>query len=247
MVRFMLNTGTSQKNDSLMKTIKLHALMLLFVSQASIASPTQSLQSIQDAVSKYIKSSLEADGNYQIADTQLDPRLQLPLCEQPLKVFSQAGDIKAGRNTIGVHCSGSKSWTIFSVVPIRSYKDVLVLSKPLRRNEVIRFEHLATETRDIATLQQGYLLDPAEVINKQTVRNLAAGSVLNKLNYVELTLIKRGERVNIQSGKDGLLISAAGIAMTDGAKGERINVKNIASQRVIQAVVVDAGVVSVYF
>jgi flagella basal body P-ring formation protein FlgA len=132
-------------------------------------------------------------------------------------------------------------------VPVKSYQDVLVLSKPVRRNEVIRAEHLVTKTRDIASLQQGYLLDPVEVINKQAARNLAAGSVLNKLSYEELTLIKRGERVNIQSGKDGLQISAAGTAMTDGAKGERIKVKNITSQRVIQAVVVDAGVVSVYF
>jgi flagella basal body P-ring formation protein FlgA len=230
-----------------MKTINLRVLTLLFVSQASIASPMQSVQSIQDAVGTYIKSGLEAGGNYQITDTQLDPRLQLPLCEQSLKVFSQTGEIKAGRNTIGVHCGGSKSWTIYSTVSIKSYKDVLVLSKSLRRNEVIRAEHLTTATRDIALLQQGYLLEPAEVINKQASRNIAAGSVLNKLSYQELTLIKRGERVNIQSGKAGLQISAAGMAMTDGAKGERIKVKNIGSQRVIQAVVVDAGMVSVYF
>lgn len=230
-----------------MKTIKLHALMLLFVSQVSIASPIQSLQSIQDAVNTYVKSSLEADGKYQITATQFDPRLQLPLCEQPLQVFAQAGEIKAGRNTIGVRCDGSKSWTIYSVVGIKSYKEVLVLSRSLRRNEMIRAEHLVTETRDIATLQQGYLLDPSEVVNKQASRNLAAGSVLNKLSYEELILIKRGERVNIQSGKAGLLISATGTALMDGAKGKRISVKNVTSQRVIQAVVVDPGLVSVPF
>ncbi len=229
-----------------MKTIKLHALMLLFVSQVSIASPTQSLQSIEDAVMTYVKSSLEVGGNYQITETQFDPRLQLPLCEQPLQVFAQ-GEIKAGRNTIGVRCGGSKSWMIYSVVGIKSYKDVLVLSKSLRRNEMIRAEDIVTETRDIATLQQGYVLDPAEVINKQASRNLAAGSVLNKLSYEELILIKRGERVNIQSGKAGLLISATGTALTDGAKGERISVKNITSQRVIQGIVVDPGLVSVPF
>jgi flagella basal body P-ring formation protein FlgA len=62
-----------------------------------------------------------------------------------------------------------------------------------------------------------------------------------------LTLVKRGERVNIQSGKAGVLISATGTAMADGAKGQKINVKNLSSQRVIQATVVDSGQVSVYF
>lgn len=230
-----------------MKTIKLCALMLLLVSQVSMALPTQSLQTIQDAVSAYVKSGLEAGGKYQITVPQLDPRLQLPLCDQPLQVFSQAGEIKAGRNTIGIRCNGATNWTIYSVVPVKSYKDVLVLSKPLRRNEIIRAESLASETRDISTLQQGYIVDPADIIDKQAARNLAAGSVLNRLSYEDLTLIKRGERVNIQSGKAGLLISATGTAMMDGAKGEKISVKNIASQRVIQAVVVDFGQVSVYF
>jgi len=40
--------------------------------------------------------------------------------------------------------------------------------------------------------------------------------------------------VNIQSGKAGVLISAVGTAMADGAKGQKINVKNLSSQRVIQ-------------
>jgi len=42
-------------------------------------------------------------------------------------------------------------------------------------------------------------------------------------------------------------ISSAGIALMNGAKGDRINVKNSSSQRVIQAVVIDAGLVSVNF
>jgi flagella basal body P-ring formation protein FlgA len=237
----------SKKRQLFMKTFKSHALMLLFVSQASVALPMQSLQAIQDAVSQYVKSSLNADGKYQITAPQLDSRLQLPLCEEPLQIYAQAGEIKAGRNTIGVRCNGSKNWTIYSVVQVKSYKDVLVLTKPLRRNEIIRAEHLVSETRDIGTLQQGYLLDPADIVNKQATRNLVTGSVLNKLSYEDLTLVKRGERVNIQSGKPGLLISATGMAMMDGAKGEKISVKNIASQRVIQAVVVDSGQVSVFF
>jgi len=52
-----------------------------------------------------------------------------------------------------------------------------------------------------------------------------AGSVINKLSYEDLVLVKRGELVNIQLGKAGVAISATGIAMMNGAKGERISVK----------------------
>ena len=55
------------------------------------------------------------------------------------------------------------------------------------------------------------------------------------------------ERVNIQSGKAGLLISAPGVAIMDGIKGQQIPVKNVSSQRVIHATVTAPGQVTVTF
>lgn len=221
--------------------------ILLLAAEIGLAAPMQSVPSIQNSVNQYINASLEPGGKYEIGVVQIDPHLQLPQCEQTLQVFGQSGDIKPGRNTVGVRCHGEKGWTIYSVVSVKAFKDVLVLKKSLNRNDIIRAEHLGVETRDTGLLQQGYLVDPEEIANKQAVRNIPAGSVLNRQHYADLTLVKRGERVTIQSAKVGMLISAVGTAMADGAKGQKINVKNMSSQRVIQATVVDAGQVSVYF
>lgn len=230
-----------------MKTTPTNILLLSLIGSTCLANATQSIEAIQREVDQFIKFSLDAGGNYQISKAQIDPRLQLPACEEPLELFAQSGEIKPGQNTVGVRCNAGKAWTIYSVVSIKSFKEVLVLSKALRRNDVIRADHLTTETRDSGTLQQGYLSNADEIINKQATRNIPAGSVLNRSHYSEIFLIKRGERVSIQSGKAGLLISAPGIAMMDGAKGQQINVKNASSNRVIQATVSDIGVVSVYF
>lgn len=230
-----------------MKTMPINILLLLLIGKTCLASPMQSIEAIQRDVDQFIKSSLEPDGNYQIGKAQIDPRLQLPACDQALELFAQSGAIKPGQNTVGIRCNAGKAWTIYSVVAIKSFKEVLVLAKPLRRNDIIRPEHLTTQTRDSGTLQQGYLSDPNELVNKQATRNIPVGSVINRTHYSDMLLIKRGERVNIQSGKVGLLISAPGIAMMDGAKGQQISVKNASSNRVIQATVTDSGVVSVYF
>jgi len=230
-----------------MKTTLIIILLLSLVGETCLASPTHSIESIQRDVDQFIKSSLEPNGNYQIGKAQIDPRLQLPACDQTLELFAQSGEIRPGQNTVGIRCNAGKAWTIYSVVAIKSFKEVLVLAKPLRRNDIIRPDHLITEIRDGGTLQQGYISNPSELINKQATRNIPAGSVLNRTHYSEILLIKRGERVNIQSGKAGLLISAPGIAMMDGAKGQQISVKNASSNRVIQATVTDLGVVSVYF
>jgi len=221
--------------------------VLLFSSVIYADSTTQSLPGIQNAVHRFVESALIPDGQYQISSAQIDERLQLPACGRDLEVSSQSGEIKPGRNTVGIRCSVPENWTIYSTVLVKSFKKVLVLSKQLNRHDTISAAHLSAETRDVATLQQGYLVAPADVLDKQAPRSLSAGTVLTRNHYAEPTLIKRGERVSIQSGRAGLLITSKGVAMMNGAQGQQIRVKNVSSQRVIQATVTRPGVVTVYF
>jgi flagellar basal body P-ring formation protein FlgA len=230
-----------------MKTINLSLWLLLLVSPILLATPTQSLQAIQDSVNSFVQSSLQPDGNYEITAAQIDSRLQLPACEQNLDVFVQSGEIKAGRNTLGIRCNGLSAWTIYSTVLIKEFRNILIANKQLDRNELISQSHISSEIRDVSTLQKGYLIEPEEIINKQATRFIPSGSVLYRMHYTEPTLIKRGERVNIQSGRPGLLISSSGEAMMDGIKGQQIRVKNISSNRVIQATVTATNVVTVNF
>jgi flagella basal body P-ring formation protein FlgA len=58
-------------------------------------------------------------------------------------------------------------------------------------------------------------------------------------------LIKRGDRVAITAEKSGIGISMNGIAQSDGSRGQAIRVKNQNSERVINAIVIDSGKVSV--
>lgn len=229
-----------------MKIINLSFCLLLFASPLTESASFQSLTAMQDAVQNFVQSSLDPAGQYQLSSAQIDPRLQLPSCSENLQIFSQSGNVKPGRNTIGIRCPGAENWTIYSTVAVKSFEAVLVLAKQLNRNDRIGPEHFTIETRDASMLQPGYLTDPNDIIDKQATRFIPVGSVLYRSHYSEPTLVKRGERVSIQSGKPGLLITSTGVAMTDGIKGQRISVKNVTSQRVIQATVVNLGLVNVY-
>ncbi|MGD0960143.1 MAG: flagellar basal body P-ring formation chaperone FlgA [Methylomonas sp.] len=227
-----------------MRTIKFSAWLLL--ANSCLAGEFQDVRAIQSAVKDYAYAALNPDGRYQIEVMPLDARLQLPFCGQTLEISPQNGEIKAGRNTVQVQCA-NPAWKIYSSVTVKSYKDVLVLAKPIRRDDVIHAEDIVTESREISTLTQGYLLDAADAVNKQAARNLLPGAVLNPSSYRIAALIKRGDRVSIQLAKAGVTISMAGIALTNGVKGERINVRNISSQKLIQAVVLDSAQVQVNF
>jgi len=229
--------------------IKFKFLMfsVLLISNTVNAADIQPVPSIEEAINAQIKLSLGTSAKYEINITPLDRQLKLPLCDQELQVYPQSGEVKPGHNTIAVKCSGSNNWLIYTQVYLRSFKNVIVLNKALHRNDVIKPEYLQSENREVSTLIQGYIEDSAELVNKQAARNLAAGAVLNSQSYQELTLVKRGDKVNIQLGNQGISISAAGTAMSNGIRGERINVKNLSSQKVIQAVVMNAGQVAVNF
>lgn len=230
-----------------MKIIFTPAVLLLLSSGLCLAAPTQSIQAIQQDVDQFVRANLEPNGDYQISAAQIDPHLQIPACNEPLTLSPQSAPIKPGLNTIAVRCNSDKSWTIYSIVAIKAYQQVLVSARPLLRNEQIHPEHLTLERRDVGSLQQGYLSNPNDVINKQIVRNIPAGTVLTRSHYSETALVKRGEQVRIQSEKAGLLITAPGVAMMDGVKGQQIRVKNASSQRIVQAVVINPGVVTVSY
>ncbi|MGR8932399.1 MAG: flagellar basal body P-ring formation chaperone FlgA [Gammaproteobacteria bacterium] len=221
--------------------------VLLFSGQLYAAATTQSLEEMQSSVHSFVEASLLPDGQYQISSAQIDDRLQLPACDEGLEIFAQSGEIKPGRNTVGIHCASGNNWTIYSTVQVKSFKEVLILRKQLNRNDRISPDHITTEVRDVALLQQGFVADPQDIINKQATRSLAVGTVLNRTHYAEPTLIKRGDQISIESGRNGFLITSKGVALMNGAKGEQINVKNISSRRVIQATVKQPGVVTVYF
>ena len=232
-----------------MNKINASILILLFAgyTQQTTASQMQSASSIQEAIYHYIASNLALDTDYKVRLGQLDNRLKLPHCTEPLDIFTNSSSIKPGRNSVGVKCKGTKKWTIYSSTIITIYKEVLVLTQPIRRGEIFSLNNLHFEKRDISTVRSGFLTDPLVVVNKQATRNLGLGSVINKSNFTEPKLIKKGEKVYIKANSPYLNVSVMGIAMMDGIKGQSIRVKNEKSHQIIQATVVQPGQVLVMF
>ena len=246
MVHFVHNHNHSQKVDLIMKTYSLFFLLLCLTRQC-FAEPWQSLDTIAQAIQSYVEANMTFNSQDRFEVRALDSHLQLPVCDQDLTVKATAGTLKPGNNNLLVSCAGHEGWKIYSAVTIKAYKDVVVLNKSLKRGDVIHADDLGLESREISLLTAGYFADPTEVSNKQAARNMAMGSVLSNQSLQDLTLVKRGEQVHIESSSASFSISMTGIAMANGAKGELIKVKNLSSQKLIQAVVINTGLVSVNF
>ncbi len=232
-----------------MKKLNLLFMVMLLTTHIPqlMAAQIQATSSIHDAVRQFIALHLAPNTDYQLKIGQLDQRLKLPLCNTPLEAFIRLDSIKPGRNSVGVKCNDKKKWTIYTSATISIYKKVVVLSQHVRRGETFTSNNLTLEKREISKLRSGYLTNPTLIINKQATRNLSLGYVINKSNFTEPKLIKRGEKIYINASSPNLNISMAGIAMMDGIKGQRIRVKNIKSKQILQATVTRPGQVVVNF
>jgi len=231
-----------------MKLKMLLIILLLIINTKQVhALQQQTVESINKAINLHISSSLPKSSDYKLTIGQFDNRLKLLLCSKPLEVFVRNKPLKPGRNSVGVKCNTTKKWTVYISIIIHLYKNVLVLSQPIRRGNIFSKGMFKEEKRDVSILRPGFIVDSLEIIGKQATRNLNFDTVLNKIHYTEPKLIKRGDNVIISLKSQNLNISMDGIAVTDGIKGQKIRVKNIKSQQVVQAIVEKQGQVVVVF
>lgn len=223
------------------------ALAFILSTTAQAEQGSQSLESIDAAVKSYIAQNINLPGEYEVSLVPLDSRLSLPQCPEPLEAFTTTDLIKAGRTTIGVRCNTEKKWSIFTSVIIKTYQIIVVLTHPIQRGEILTRQHLALERREVTNLRDDFVTQLEQVENKQVTRQLDSGTVLSLRNLVEPKLIKRGDRVVISTTKSDFSIKMSGIAMMDGTKGQLIRIKNQSSGRIINATVIEPGLVSVNY
>ena len=74
---------------------------------------------------------------------------------------------------------------------------------------------------------------------------LRAGYVLSAKVLMRPKLVRRGQTVTLLAQSQGFEVRSAGRALQDGVAGEQISVENLGSNRIIQGVVAESGLVRV--
>ncbi len=122
-------------------------------------------------------------------------------------------------------------------------QDIVAARSALERGHVLTQTDLQLKTLQASGTRAGYLTDPKDAIGMTLKRRLHADQPITRAHLDSPVLIERGQRVLMVAMQDGIEARTVGEAMKKGRKGELIKVKNESSQRVVSAVVTDAGVV----
>lgn len=218
------------------------------ISSAALTSPEVLIGTAEGFLEYSVEEYLQRgniQGRSEIQVNRLDPRLRLAECDSDLTAKLESPAQPLGRVTVRIRCDGSAPWTVFVPAQVKLYREVVVVTRPLRRGAPIASDDVAIAERDVGTLNQGFLTDPGQILGQKTTRALIPDQVLVPLHLQQAEVVSKGDQVVISAQSPAINVRMPGEALANGAPGEQIRVRNLSSGRVIKARVKSPGQVQV--
>jgi len=199
---------------------------------------------LEHSVKDYLQRS-QIEGRHQVEVNRLDPRLRLAQCDAPLSTTLESPAQPIGRATVRVSCEGSSPWSIFVPAQVYLYRQVIVASRPLKRDSILGNADVAIAERDVGLLSHGYLTELDQVLGNKLTRGIQPHQVITPNQITQAEVVRKGDQVVISAKNTVIKVRMPGEALDAGALGAQIRVKNVRSGRTIKARVVGPGQVEV--
>jgi len=229
--------------------LTLSCLCLMGLGGFSKAGETlQDHSSITQAVEAFLMNQPGLNNNpeqIEINIGHIDSRLQLNACDLPLETFLAPGHKALGKTTVGIRCQSPKPWALYVPATIDRYALVYQTTGALPKGHILRQQDITTIKANLARLNYGYFTDEKALIGKQISRRINQAKILTPNLVKAPLLVKRGENVDLVAESGHYAIRMSGQAMMNGSRGDKIRVKNLSSQRIIEGVVTERGEVTV--
>jgi len=138
---------------------------------------------------------------------------------------------------------GGQRWYV--AVRVRWMTTAIVMRQNASARSLLTQAMMEKKRTDIAGLSGAWWQDAGALVGMRLTRPMAEGDVILSDTVKKPPLIKRGDIVTIQLDAGGVHILSRGLAMRTARQGERILVKNLNSNGLIQATAVRADLVRV--
>jgi flagella basal body P-ring formation protein FlgA len=213
-------------------------------------------EQIRQAVDRHLNDALLREAKRQgwqgarlSHDTSLPASTaRLPRCAQPLQVRDASGsESLLDRQRLTISCPDANGWTLDINSQPSVWLPAVHAQGIIERGQTLGRDNLKLEPINIGKAQRGYFNRLEEVQGMAAKRRIRAGQTLTPSLLAQPLAVKRGQPVRIVASHDGIEASTNGEALGDGQMGEVIRVRNVRSGKVIDAKVVEEGVVTSTF
>jgi flagella basal body P-ring formation protein FlgA len=216
--------------------------VLTVYSQAVWSEDRQDHALINKVVTEFVRAKTQdMPGKISIKVEDVDPRLALSACPQ-MEAFLPTGASMLGKTSIGVRCNEKNGWSLFLSVSITSTMNMLVSSTPLQQGKIIAAGDFSIQSGEIS--QPGIVTDEAQVVGKVIKYSIGAGQLLKQDMFRLPYAVTQGQTVQILSEGHGFILRSEGVAMSNVAAGQPVQVK-VPSGKLISGIVKSGGIVEV--
>lgn len=172
----------------------------------------------------------------------------LPNCSDTLQVRATGESSSAmERQQLQIRCPDTPGWSLSATGQAHVFLPAVHAEGIIDRGQTLTANDLKLQRINIAKARRGYYNRLDEVVGLAAKRRIRSGQTITPALIEQAMAVKRGQPVKIVASNDGIEASTSGEAMADGQPGDVIRVRNMGSGKVIDAKVLDAGVVTSTF
>ncbi len=229
------------------------------IKTGNIVFPGSESSSIQRAALKIAGKDIEQVVLNHIRESNSDNELKPRILAKTRDIFLPRGEVSYVITSKGKHKKegGYRNYEVeFSIdsEPVRIvivrtylklYKEVFIARDTIRRNQIIEESDLLKVRKNVERMPRKYITDKDQLIGKISNRTINPREAISGNTISSPPIVNSGDRLQIIFETPYLLLSAPGISMAKGRKGERIPVKNVESKVVVFATVKNKNVVMV--
>lgn len=215
------------------------------------ASDVRNSDKVVDAIRDFIEQQLVFE-NKDFAHTHIsialdeadrDSRHSVQLCEQPIQVAAPRPDkgwiTLKGKRRFMLSCGGGPAVSYSADILFMQYQ--WVANQVIERGSLLTDKHVSRLLKPISLNR----LAPKQVIGQSVSRRIRQGQVIQSSQLQAPVAIIRGQKVRLLA-QDGIVQSVLeGEAVTEGAVGETIRVRNSKSKVILEGVIRDNQTVEV--
>jgi flagellar basal body P-ring formation protein FlgA len=160
-----------------------------------------------------------------------------PACDALSISRRQSTEPPWGRTTYSVSCSSPVNWQSRVTARTSVWADVVVARRVLDRSETLSLDMLALSNQDVTQIRAGPEFNPALLQGMRVNRRIAAGQPVLRQQLVIEYPVTAGGQVTLSISTSGFEASVRGEALDNGHIGDRVRVRNLSSDVIVDGIV----------
>jgi len=198
---------------------------------------------------RLLEAQFAPDGGLSIEAVQAWKTLRVSDAGWSVELLRVSGQALASRTVVSfrIICGDQVQGDYQLQLACTLKRDVLVSRRYYNRGEAVNPDDFEVQVRDVLDMPVVPILADSDLSGYDTRSAVAAGQVLFWRDVQARPTLRRGQVVEAVVA-DGLLrIAVKAMALEDGRQGDMISVRNLSSNKDIQARILDERTVQVYF